>query len=125
VRLLLDTHVLLWALGEPGKLRKSTRLKIESPRNTILVSAVSIWEIETKRAIGKLRIRGDVDSHVEAARMQELPLRISHCKRLSTLPNIHRDPFDRMLVAQALVEELVLVTADEDIARYPIRTLPA
>lgn len=125
MRLLLDTHVLLWALGAPGRIAKSTRQKIESPRNSVLVSSVSIWELETKRALGKLRAPEKLEDQLRDARIDELVLRIAHARRLATLPEIHRDPFDRMLVAQALVEDLVLVTADEVVASYPVRTLPA
>lgn len=125
MRLLLDTHVLLWALGEPARISKQVRSKIESPRNTVFASAVSIWEIELKRVLGKLRAPDDLDEQLRAARMEELSLRISHTKELAHLPPIHRDPFDRMLIAQAIAEELVFVTADAEISKYSVRMISA
>jgi PIN domain nuclease of toxin-antitoxin system len=123
VSYLLDTHVLLWALGQPRRLGK-VRALIEAPETVVFVSAVSAWEIELKRALGKLSAPDDLEAQVRAARFAELPLRMSHVARLRSLPPHHRDPFDRALVAQALVEDLTLVTADPLVRRYPVRSLP-
>jgi len=112
MKLLLDTRTVLWALGSPARLSAATRAKLEDPRNTVLVSAVSAWELEIKRALGKLSTPDDLEEQLRAVRFGELPLRTSHAKALRSLPPIHRDPFDRMLVAQAVVERLVLVTRD-------------
>jgi PIN domain nuclease of toxin-antitoxin system len=123
VNLLLDTHVLLWALASPDRLGGEPRRQLENPANTVFVSAVSAWEIEIKRGLGKLRAPADLEDEVRAIRFTELPLRFRHVEALARLPDLHRDPFDRMLVAQAQVDDLTLVTRDRRLLAYPVRTL--
>jgi PIN domain nuclease of toxin-antitoxin system len=125
VSLLLDTQVLLWCLADPGRLSHRTRRRIESPTERVLVSAVSAWEIEIKRALGKLKAPDDLDRQLSERRFAELELRVQHVQELWTLPDLHRDPFDRMLIAQASAEGLTLVTADERVRAYPVKTLGA
>jgi PIN domain nuclease of toxin-antitoxin system len=122
MRLLLDTHILLWGAVEPERLPKSASSLIESPDNEIMFSALSLWEIAIKTG------RGRADFRIDAGILRrslfdngyvELPVTGAHVAALATLPPLHRDPFDRMLVAQATVEGLTLVTADPGIAKYP------
>jgi PIN domain nuclease of toxin-antitoxin system len=121
MRLLLDTHVLLWALVEPGRLPTDARAAMEAPENALFFSAASIWEIAIKRALD----RPDFDAEPDLVRsaalqtgIEELSVNGLHAARVRQLPHLHRDPFDRLLVAQALVEPLVLMTDDPQIARY-------
>jgi PIN domain nuclease of toxin-antitoxin system len=123
MKLLLDTHVLLWALGAPSKIPPRTRAKLESRSNTVYASVASAWEIEIKRSLGKLKAPDDLEEQLRAASIEELPCRGSHVRALRSLPPIHRDPFDRMLIAQALAESLVLVTGDDVVASYSVRTI--
>jgi PIN domain nuclease of toxin-antitoxin system len=123
--LLLDTQVLLWCLSDPKRLAPKARRRIESSGQIVLVSVVSAWEIEIKRALGKLEAPTDLEVQLAEKRFTELALRLPHVAELSSLPNLHRDPFDRMLIAQARVEQLTLVTADEQIQSYPVKSLSA
>ncbi len=122
-RLLLDTHALLWALDDDDALDEAARNAIVDPRNDVFVSAISIWEISIKRSLGKLKAPGDLISAVEASGFQELAVTFVHADHAGNLPPHHRDPFDRMLVAQAQVEGLTIVTHDRVIAKYGVRTL--
>ncbi len=121
----MDTHVLLWALGDDSNLGADARQALADPRNDVFVSAVSIWEISIKRALGKLRAPDHLTATVEAAGFSELPVAFVHAEQAGSLPKHHGDPFDRMLVAQAQVEGLILVTADANILRYAVRTMEA
>ena len=123
--LLLDTHVLLWCLAFPDRLRRETRKKIETPETVVFVSAASAWEIEMKRALGKLKAPLDLDEQLEEKRFTELPVRVRHVRALRDLPALHRDPFDRMLVAQAIADNLVIVTSDDQVRAYPVKTIEA
>ena len=124
-RLLLDTHVLLWALESESNLGDDVREALVNPRNDVFVSAVCIWEIAIKRALGKLRAPDHLAATVETAGFSELPVTFVHAEQAGSLPKHHTDPFDRMLVAQAQVEGLTLVTADANIPRYAVRTMAA
>ena len=119
---LLDTQIVLWGAREPARLspRAAAILKTESD---VFVSAASLWEIETKRQIGKLTVDIDLERHLLDHGFRELAITGRHAREVGRLPLIHRDPFDRILAAQALAENLTLVTADRDLARYPIRTV--
>lgn len=123
MRLLLDTHVLLWWVEEDARLTDDVRSRLADPENTVVVSAVSAAEIAIKRAIGKL---GGAPAPVilDEAGFDELPLTAGHATWLEGLPLHHRDPFDRMLVAQALAEGLVLVTVDEKVRQYDVPVFP-
>lgn len=123
--LLLDTQALLWCLISPQRLRRDTRRRIESPDETVYVSVVSSWEIELKRGLGKLKAPTDLEEQMKDKRFLELPIHLRHVRGLAGLPHLHRDPFDRMLVAQADVDRLVLVTSDEQVRAYPVATIRA
>jgi len=122
MKLLLDTHVLLWAAGEPNRLSHEIRELLGDPENELLFSAASMWEITIKSGLGRedfqvnarLLRRGLLDNDYE-----ELPIRSEHTLAIDALPTIHRDPFDRILIAQATIEGIELLTADQVVARYP------
>ena len=124
-RLLLDTHVLLWSLAEPPRLRDRARDAIENADNDVFVSAITAWEITVKRAKGRLIAPDNLSAIVEEKGFTHLPLTFHHAEQAGSLPMHHRDPFDRFLVAQAQVEGLVLVTRDARIPLYGIRTMAA
>jgi PIN domain nuclease of toxin-antitoxin system len=120
MKLLLDTHAFLWWDSDDSKLPESHRLAIASPRNEVFVSAVTVWEIAIKRASGKLIFGRQVGSSIEGHGFRALPITVEHAEWAGGLPPLHRDPFDRLLVAQAHLEGLVLVTIDEQILRYQV-----
>lgn len=122
MKLLLDTHLLLWAAGEPARLKPATRRLLQDSRHELLFSAASIWEISIKMSLGRddlvadprvLR-RGLLDNGYT-----ELPITGAHAAAVLDLPALHRDPFDRLLVAQAQVEGITLLTSDAVVASYP------
>lgn len=126
--LLLDTHVLLWAVGPAQRLPIDARDALADPENTVLFSAVSIWEVAIKTAIGRADFNNDPARIAQAARDQgftELPVTARHAAQVLHLPALHADPFDRLLLAQALVEPAWLFTADRQLIRYggPIRPI--
>lgn len=125
MRLLLDTHVLLWCLEEPPRLAAQARLAIESPENMVLVSAASVWEIAIKRALGKLDAPAHLREAMETTGFEPLAITHAHAEAAGALPRHHDDPFDRMLVAQAQLEGLNLVTRDERLARYEVALMRA
>lgn len=125
LRLLLDGHVLVWLYGDPKALPPRVLREIEAEENEKVVSAATIWETAIKRDAGRLRIPGDLAGLVRTSGFSELPIRFEHGVAAAELPRLHSDPFDRMLVAQARVEDLTLVTADRQIRRYDVRVLPA
>ncbi|WP_027997709.1 type II toxin-antitoxin system VapC family toxin [Sinorhizobium arboris] len=122
MNILLDTHILLRAAGIPGRLSREARALIEDPGNKLYFSAASVWEIAIKRGLG----RTDFDADPRLLRRglldngyQELQVGSTHAVALDQLPPIHKDPFDRLLIAQSMVEGLTLVTSDEVVSRYP------
>ncbi len=120
--LLLDTHVLLWAAGEPERLPRSTLEMLEDPAVAVTFSAASIWEVAIKNGLGRPDF--SVDPRVLRRGLLEhgyveLPVTGAHAAAIDVLPDIHRDPFDRLLIAQAHAEGLTLLTADSVIGRYP------
>ncbi len=120
--LLLDTHVALWALTQPHVLASDVRARIvESPR--VLVSAASVWEVSIKVALGKLEAPTGFAQACAEAGFEELPVRSAHAEAVRSLPLHHHDPFDRILVAQALLEGAVLVTADSKLRPYGVPLL--
>ena len=124
MRLLLDTHVLLWWLAaEP--IHPNARDAIANARSTVFVSAASAWELSIKRSLGKLEAPTDVEAQLRRHRFQPLAITVRDGLLAGSLPDLHADPFDRMLVAQALNEELTVVTRDDRIAEYGVRTLAA
>lgn len=124
-RVLLDTHALLWWLADDPALGQAAREVIAEPRNEILVSAASVWEMSIKRQKRLLEAPGDLEAMVEDAGFGKLLISLFHAQQAGTLPAIHRDPFDRMLIAQAQAEGLELLTADETIPRYAVRVIGA
>jgi PIN domain nuclease of toxin-antitoxin system len=126
VKLLLDTHLLLWAASNADRLPAEARALIEAPRNELLFSAASIWEVVIKRSLGREDFR--VDPPLLRRRLlengySELPVTSEHAVAVHGLPPIHRDPFDRILVAQARTEGVTLLTSDQVVAEYagPVR----
>ena len=117
MRVLLDTHLLLWALADPARLPAEARRLID--RADVYVSAASIWEISIKAALGKLSADPrEVVAALEPAGFLPLPISVEHAARVASLPPLHRDPFDRLLVAQALAEPMRLLTTDATLAAY-------
>jgi len=122
LKLLLDTHLLLWAAGQPERLPPSARETLEDPSNELMFSPASLWEIAIKHSLGRadfqvdprLLRRGLIDNGY-----LELPITSEHAVAVDLLPAIHKDPFGRLLLAQAMVEGLALLTADPVLARYP------
>lgn len=118
MKVLLDTHLILWWLADSPSLSGEAREVICAPENTVFVSAASLWEIWLKENLGKLRLPPDFEQKLEAESFESLPLTAAHARRVALLPWHHRDPFDRMLAAQAQVEGLTLLTADPVMAAY-------
>jgi PIN domain nuclease of toxin-antitoxin system len=122
VKLLLDTQLLLWAAAEPERLPAATRRLIDDRRNQPVFSAASLWEVAIKSSLGRADFRADarllrrglLDNGYD-----ELPITGEHAVAIDNLPQIHKDPFDRMLVAQSAIEGILLLTADPIVARYP------
>jgi PIN domain nuclease of toxin-antitoxin system len=122
VTLLLDTHVLLWAAGQPERLTAAARNLLEDPGNQLSFSPASLWEVVVERSLGRadfrvdprLLRRGLIDNGY-----LEVPVTSEHALTVESLPDIHRDPFDRILIAQATVEGMLLLTADDVVASYP------
>ena len=127
MRLLLDTHAYLWWATDPTRLSPIALAACQNPSNELLLSIVSIWELMIKQGLGKLRLRHDVRTIVTRDltqnRLALLHVTPDHLWTLDTLPHHHRDPFDRLLVAQAKVEALTLVSSDADVAKYDVNRL--
>lgn len=121
--LLLDIHVLLWCLESHNALTPQARAAIQGGRNQVFVSAVTAWEIAIKRAMGKLIAPDDLEDALDANRSLPLPITFPHARLAGELPRHHEDPFDRMLVAQAKVETLTIVTHDAQLAAYGVPIL--
>jgi PIN domain nuclease of toxin-antitoxin system len=123
MRLLLDTHLLVWAMGSPQRLPAGLAPMLEDPGNTPVFSVASLWELVIKQALG----RPDFSVQLAVLRRalldggwQELPIEAHHALAVAALPPLHRDPFDRLLLAQANAEGLLLITADQQLAAYPV-----
>ena len=122
MKLLLDTQILLWAAGQPERLSTAARKQLGNPRNELLFSAASLWEIAIKSTLGRkdfrveprLLRRGLLDNGCT-----ELPVTSQHAVGIDALPPLHKDPFDRLLLSQALTEGITLMTGDAQLARYP------
>ncbi len=118
MKILIDTHLLLWWLGGDPSLSAQARALIGDPENTVFVSAVSLWEIWLKESLGKLRLPADFEQRLARESFESLPLTGAQARGVASLPWHHRDPFDRMLVAQSVAEHLTLLTVDERVAAY-------
>lgn len=124
MRLLLDTHALLWWLADE-QLTAEARAAIADPKNAVAVSAASAWEISIKKALGKLAAPDDLDEQVRACDFAALPISISHAMTAGQLPRHHDDPFDRMLIAQAQLEQMTVITRDKRFGDYDVAITPA
>ncbi|HXA16872.1 MAG TPA: type II toxin-antitoxin system VapC family toxin [Thermoanaerobaculia bacterium] len=127
MRFLIDTHCWLWAVRNPERLLPSAAKLIESAENTVVLSAVSALEIAIKASLGKLELSEPaaefVSSQMVVLSMTSLPVYLTHALRVGLLPHHHRDPFDRLLVAQSQIERLPLMTADAEVAAYDVEVI--
>ena len=124
MRLLLDTPVLLWAIASPRRLAPEVRRAIENT-GSVNVSVVSVWEIGIKRSLGKVDLPEDMLQVLTFSGFEALPVGLDHALLACELPRHHDDPFDRLLIAQAGIEDLTIVTADRHFAKYDVRVLAA
>ena len=126
MKLLLDTHTFLWSISGQ-KLSQNAQDAFLDANNELFLSAVSYWEICIKQSIGKLGLAANwvqvFDQEMQFNHIQWLPIEKSHCQKIGELPFLHGDPFDRLLITQAMVEEMTLLTADSNIHQYPISAL--
>jgi PIN domain nuclease of toxin-antitoxin system len=125
MNLLLDTHVLIWALENNPTLSNSARDAIINGSNLVFVSSASVWEISIKKAMGRLKIPDNLREEIKLHRFTHLNMDFDHAQLAGELPAIHKDPFDRMLIAQAIIEKLTLVTRDNMISKYDVSLLMA
>ncbi len=123
MKLLLDTHIFLWAVADPGRLSVAQRREIEDPTNTIYLSAVSVSELVIKASLGKLSLEFDLLAIAEKSGFEPLDFSAKDALLLKDLPFHHRDPFDRMLIAQAQARDLFIATQDPTFALYNCRVL--
>lgn len=125
MKFLLDTHTLLWTVFESHKLSTEAQEIIANPKNIIGVSLISLWEISIKLNIGRLNIPKEFFEVVAQGGFEIVTLTIEQIEQYQTLPLYHRDPFDRMLVIQAIQQQLILITRDSDISQYDIQIIKA
>ena len=128
MKVLLDTHAFLWWVTDDAQISARARRLVADNSNEVYFSAVSGWEIAIKARLGRLSIgSGDVEAfiaeQVAANRFEVLPIHLNHALRTCSLPDFHRDPFDRLLIAQATIEELALLSADRELAKYKVRLI--
>jgi PIN domain nuclease of toxin-antitoxin system len=123
--LLLDTHALLWWADASATLAETARRAIADPANDVLVSAASIWELSIKQDLGKLRFEVDLETEIERAGFSGLPVTVADAVAAGRLPRHHRDPFDRMVIAQATRLDAIVVTRDRAFASYDVKVLTA
>lgn len=126
MKYLLDTHVFKWLDNESNKISPKAHALIADRNNQLVLSLVSVWEIQIKVQLGKMNLRTQLSAVVEdqqrVNQIELLPVKLEHILYLQNLPPYHRDPFDRLLVAQAISENLTLITYDSVIAQYPVKT---
>jgi PIN domain nuclease of toxin-antitoxin system len=125
MKLLLDTHAFLWWLSDPKLLATPAAAAIADPQNQVLISVAVLWEIAIKRAIGKLIAPIDFGQDVARAGFSLLPIEVSHVEKTEQLAVHHRDPFDRMLIAQAMVEGATIISRDPAFSAYPVALIVA
>jgi PIN domain nuclease of toxin-antitoxin system len=123
MNVLLDTHILIWALENNPTLSENARNAIITGSNIVFVSSASVWEISIKKSIGKLKVSDNLLEEFFAHRFSLLDINAEHAQLSGELPPIHKDPFDRMLVAQAKIEKLTLISVDPHIAQYEVKIL--
>ncbi len=125
MNLLLDTHAFLWWLQDNRNLGRESRAAIVDPDNRVFVSAATAWEIAVKRSSGRLEAPGDVGEWIETNGFDALPIEVAHAVASAELPKHHADPFDRLLIAQAVLEGFVLMARDDEIDKYDVEILDA
>jgi len=125
MKLLVDTHVLLWAVSQESKLSQQAYEAIAHVDNVVFISIATLWELKIKESLGKVELPKNFFKSLRVAGFEILSITIDHIERLSHLPQHHRDPFDRMLVAQAQCEQLILATRDDEIKKYKVNLLNA
>ena len=126
MKILLDTHVLLWVAGDPKQLSAQAIKLLEDPQNQLYFSAASLWEISIKNKLGRTDFKVDLPvlrRNLLDYGFEEITINSAHTLAVEALPNIHKDPFDRMLVAQTIVEGITLMTADSAVAEYPVAVI--
>ncbi len=127
MKLLLDTHTFIWWDSEPGRLSQRALELCQSDSTSLLLSVASAWEMQIKQQLGKLRLRVPLRQLIEAQQqtngLEVLPVQVDHVFTLEDLPLHHKDPFDRLLIAQALAEDLILLSVDPVFARYPVQVV--
>ena len=127
MRILLDTHISLWALFEPTKLSSSLAKMYQDRQNTFFLSLVSIWEIQIKLQLGKLTFDIDLQQvimeQIDLGYIEILPIKLEHILNVQSLPFHHKDPFDRLLISQAIIEDLFLASSDSMISAYSVRSI--
>ncbi|MBD2356063.1 type II toxin-antitoxin system VapC family toxin [Tolypothrix sp. FACHB-123] len=127
MRFLLDTHAFIWWVTDDSQLSVTARNVISDSSNSLFLSVVSSWEIIIKNKLGKLTLPEPVEQYIPNRlainRFESLPIDMSHVLQVANLPNIHRDPFDRILIAQSQVEQLPIVTIDQQIIQYAVQTI--
>jgi PIN domain nuclease of toxin-antitoxin system len=127
VRVLLDTHVFLWAIAEPRKLSPRATKTITNPQNELILSSLSVWEIILKHQQGKLKLpvsRGYIEAHMLHLGIESvLPVQPAHVYGLFELPSYHKDPYDRLLISQCRAEGLAFLSADLEVQKYPVKVL--
>ncbi|MDQ2101021.1 MAG: type II toxin-antitoxin system VapC family toxin [Tychonema bourrellyi B0820] len=125
MKLLLDTHTFIWWDSSPQKLSSKALAFCQNPENTLLLSMASIWEIQIKLQLGKLSLNLPlpelIENQQQTNNIELLPINLTHVLTLDTLPNYHKDPFDRLLICQAIVEDAVLLSGDSTLANYPVK----
>lgn len=122
MRLLLDTHVVIWWYQEPKKIKNSTIALISDRNNSVFVSDVVIWEIVIKTSLGKLKTPENLYKEIEND-FDAMPIKTNHIHGISSLEFIHHDPFDRLLIAQSVIENIPLITSDKQINRYDLQII--
>ena len=127
MRILLDTHAFLWWNADDPQLSLTAKNTIADPDNTIYISVVSAWEIIIKIGTGKLSLPENpeiyIPNRIASNQFETLPILMTHILKISRLEKFHKDPFDRLLIAQSLVEDLSIITIDDQISRYPVKTI--
>jgi PIN domain nuclease of toxin-antitoxin system len=127
VKVILDTHTFLWWITDSDRLSARASAILSAPENTLLLSAASAWEIVLKQQIGKIKLPGPAEKYIPSQltlnRIDTLPISLGHALRLADLPMHHRDPFDRILIAQSIAERVPIVTADPQFAQYTVKTI--
>jgi len=124
MKYLLDTHAVIWYFEDSQKFPQKTVKLVDNPDNSVFISSVSLWEIAIKINLGKLGIKSSFDDLLDAVNTSDfeiLQIQDDYLKLLSTLPNIHKDPFDRLIITSAIAEDLTIITADENMQKYDVR----